>query len=390
MKTITSSPELKEQVAIVVVGYNRRLSMNRLLSSLLVAHYPSKSIPLVISIDCSMNEDIYDDARSFNWPYGEKYVIIQEQRLGLKNHILSCGDLTHYFKAIILLEDDVFVGNSFYKYAEKVIDYYYNDLRIGGFSLYQNEVMGQFPAVYLNDGSSVYLKQTPASWGECWTDVQWKLFRDWLESFSESSFSIIDMPNYMKAWKKAWSKYYMAYLIDTDRFFVFPHVSLTTCFGDAGEHSSSMSSIGQVNFLNGESSFTFRPFEQLVKYDIYGVNQDIFNWIGFEKGELCVDWYGANPNYNKSRYVLTPIKLDCPIIKTYGLMMRPIELNIKYKIAGDGLYLYDTQGKSVTTEGKELPVSMAHYYLRFFKRNLVLKYIYDIIKNSLYKKITRK
>lgn len=41
----------KEKVAIICVGYNRIKSMKRLLGSLLKAVYPSKDIPLVISVD---------------------------------------------------------------------------------------------------------------------------------------------------------------------------------------------------------------------------------------------------------------------------------------------------------------------------------------------------
>ena len=63
-------PVYRGTIAIVVVGYNRRDSMKRLLASLLKAIYPNQRIPLVISIDCSGNEDIYNDARTFVWPYG--------------------------------------------------------------------------------------------------------------------------------------------------------------------------------------------------------------------------------------------------------------------------------------------------------------------------------
>ena len=49
----------KDKVAIVVVGYNRIKSIRRLLNSLLVAKYPNDDVPLVISIDCSGDLELY-------------------------------------------------------------------------------------------------------------------------------------------------------------------------------------------------------------------------------------------------------------------------------------------------------------------------------------------
>ena len=132
--------EYKDKIAVVAVGYNRINSMKRLLNSLQNAKYPNNDIPLVISIDCSGDERLYEYVEQFPWEHGPKFVNIKKERLGLKNHILQCGDLTKYFKAIILLEDDIFVSEFFYDYAVKVVNFYYEDSRIGGISLYQIEV----------------------------------------------------------------------------------------------------------------------------------------------------------------------------------------------------------------------------------------------------------
>ena len=80
-----SNPDNKELFAIVSVGYNRLPSQKRLLEMLVKADYEGyKNVPLVISIDCSGDEDLYDFARHFEWPHGDKYVIIREERMGLK------------------------------------------------------------------------------------------------------------------------------------------------------------------------------------------------------------------------------------------------------------------------------------------------------------------
>lgn len=358
-----NSKDNKDKIAIVAIGYNRLTSMKRLLNSLQVAHYCHNDIPLVISIDASGDEELYSYVNAFEWKYGEKYVNIQKERLGLRNHIIQCGDLTKYFKAVIILEDDIYVSEYFYQYVEDAVAFYGGDNRVGGISLYQNEMKGSLPISFLLDGSDTYLKQSSASWGECWTSEQWENFKKWYDAFNDERFLEIDMPDYIKAWKKAWSKYYMAYLIDTNRYFVFPYISHTTCFVDAGEHSSFSSTIGQASILCGQKKYMFKSFEQMTRYDIYGINEAVYEWIGHSKHDLCVDWYGINSNFRHARYLLTTAKLKHPVIKSFGLLMHPIELNVKYRIEGKGIYLYDISSKQVNAVGKTRNIQTSFYFM---------------------------
>lgn len=365
----------KSKIAIVAVGYNRIRSMRRLLSSLTNAKYDHADIPLVISIDRSGDEELYKFVSEFEWIYGDKYVNIQDERLGLKNHIIQCGDLTQYFRAVVILEDDIFVSEYFYHYVEAAVDFYYDEDRIGGISLYQNEMDGSIPIYFMNDGSDTYLKMGAASWGECWTDLQWEEFKKWYSHFTDDRFQDMDIPEKIKNWKKAWSKYYKAYLVETGRYFVFPQISHTTCFGDAGEHSSNFSNMGQVNLLCGKPNYFFKKFDQMVRYDMYGTNESVFEWIGLSKSDLCVDFRCDKINIRKCRYILTPAILPYKVIKSFGLNMRPIELNVKYNIDGKDLFLYDT----ITGEGNAVgvgnPKNISNYYLRGYNYRYAASYV---------------
>ena len=366
----------KNAIAIVAVGYNRIHSMRRLLTSLTNAKYDHGGIPLIISIDCSGDTELYDYVRQFEWKQGPKYVNIQEERLGLKNHILQCGDLTKYFKAVIILEDDIFVSEYFYQYVEKAVGFYYEEDRIGGISLYQNEMDGTLPLCYMNDGSDTYLKMAAASWGECWTDRQWKQFKEWYSNFTDDRFSNLDMPEKMKKWAKAWSKYYKAYLTETNRYFVFPQVSHTTCFVDSGEHSSFSSNIGQANLLCGMPHYYFKPFDEMIRYDTYGTNEMVYQWLEMSRNELCVDFECNKINIRKCRYILTPAILPCKVVRSFGLTMRPVELNIKYNIEGNELFLYDTIDGSVNAASVGNPGTISNYYLRGYDVRLAAKYVF--------------
>ena len=382
-----SSTDNKKRIAVVVVGYNRIESMRRLLQSLTNANYDHGDIPLVISIDSSGDEALYEYVKEFEWPHGLKYVNIQDERLGLKKHIIQCGDLTQFFKAIILLEDDIFVSEYFYQYVEKVVDFYYDEERIGGISLYQNEMGPSFPVMFMNDGSATYLKAGAASWGECWTDRQWARFKQWYTQFSDEHFKEIDMPEMVKRWPKAWSKYYMAYLVETGRYFVFPYISHTTCFGDEGEHSTSFSNLGQANLLCGRPQYYFKPFEEMVRYDSYGTNESIYEWIGLSREELCVDFRCNKININHCRFILTPAILPLKVIRSYGLKMRPMELNVKYNIGGAELFLYDTIDGNANAASVGNPSSISNYYLRGYNVRAASKYVFRYYFNSIKHKL---
>lgn len=79
-------------IAIVVVSYNRPTSLNRLLTSLSLAYYPTKSIELIISIDYSGSNDCSEIASNYVWGHGIKYVVSHDVKLGLRKHIISVGN----------------------------------------------------------------------------------------------------------------------------------------------------------------------------------------------------------------------------------------------------------------------------------------------------------
>lgn len=369
------NPNNKDKVAIICVGFNRIKSLTRLLNSLLKAHFPSSDIPLIISIDCSGDENLYDYVRSFEWPFGEKFVNIQKERLGLKEHIFKCGDLSKYFKGIILLEDDLFVSPYFYDYVIKALEYYGADRRIAQISLYKNETNGYvgLPLAHIMNKYDTLLMQDVSTWGECWNYAMWKEFREWLDCHTEEDVQSLDMPITIKRWTKAWSKYYNAYVVDTGKYVVYPVVSVTTNFSDAGVHGGDNNSLVQVNLLDGPKKYQFGDYQELEKYDIFYNNTKIYEWLGIGEEDLNLDLYGFHPNIKSKRYILSTKKLNFKIVKSFALNMRPIELNIKYGISGKGIYLYDTEFQTNADYPKSYPLSLINYYLQGFSHSQLIQ-----------------
>lgn len=386
-------PVQKDKIAIVVVGYNRLKSLNRLLCSLVDAHYGSIDIPLVISIDCSGDTELYRFVQAFHWPHGEKYVNIQEKRLGLKAHIYQCGDLTKYFKGIILLEDDLFVSPYFYQYVCQVLSKYGDDERIAQISLYKNETNGYvgFPFDVVQNGSDVFLMQATSTWGQCWNEKMWTAFTEWRDQCcTEALITGLDMPDIIKRWERAWSKYFNSYIVAKDKYVVYPNVSLTTNFSDAGEHGDTNNSIVQVNLLQGSKEYYLKPLEELERYNIWGCNENIYQWLGLKKEECCLDVYGFRDIAScDKKYIVSTKVLGYPVKHSFALNMRPIELNIKYNIKGDGIFVYEREeGKASTTS--RYTDDIIPYFLRGIRITLLLRHVLICCKNRMLKYVSKK
>ncbi|MDF2668785.1 MAG: family 2 glycosyl transferase, partial [Paenibacillus sp.] len=232
-----------KELAIVVVAYNRRHALERCLRALSHANYPHNKVKLVISIDgCASNHDVVEAARSFSWKHGDKEVIYQKQNLGLRQHIMQCGNLSHKYGSIILLEDDIYVSPDFYSYALQASHYYKNNCRIAGISLYSprfNET-SKLPFEPLQGKYDVFFSQLPTSWGQVWTSRQWGSYTKWYKSQSASSidnFNHPSIPGSVKRWPStSWKKYYAKYMLEQNQYFVYPYDSLSTNFGDPGIH----------------------------------------------------------------------------------------------------------------------------------------------------------
>ena len=157
----------KGVIAVIVVGYNRPGSLKRILQSLAKADYNYTDITLHISIDHSGNEEVVDIAKMFEWKYGEKKVMYHPERLGLRRHIISCGDLTEEYGAVMILEDDLYVSPDYYNYAMQALEKYGDCPQIAGISLNTRKELleSPYPFYPLHTGYDVYFQQFASSCG---------------------------------------------------------------------------------------------------------------------------------------------------------------------------------------------------------------------------------
>ncbi|MEM9022215.1 MAG: glycosyltransferase family A protein, partial [Bacteroidota bacterium] len=199
--------------ALIVIAYNRPQSLQRLLDSLAVAHYPDREVSLTISIDQSTVAEVEQAARHFNWPHGPKTVNMQDQHQGLKEHVLACGDLITEGGSAILLEDDLLVSPYFYHYAREALSAYQDEPRIGGISLYRYDFAENGLVPFSPIANDAHFIQVAASWGQAWTHQQWQDFRQWLAR-PEQRLETTQLPEYLRAWgPNSWKARFTEYLM---------------------------------------------------------------------------------------------------------------------------------------------------------------------------------
>lgn len=331
-------------IPIVVIAYNRTYSLMRLLTSLNKSRYDSKNVTLIISIDKSSTNLVFDLATNFQWNYGEKIVIHHEENLGLRRHVLSCGNFLEKYEAIIVLEDDVVVSPVFYSYSKACALKYGANLDVAGISLYNYNINPHTMSLFfpIKNEFDVYLIQYAPSWGQVWLKKQWFEFMRWYDKNSIEFDYQPHLPDLICSWpKNSWLKYHIRYAIEKDKYFVYPYTSLSTNCGDEGEHLNSKTSFYQVPLQIGGKYQYNLPSElnKLITYDSFFENIFI---LDVYKNEICIDLYGTKNSSFGKRYWLTTKSQKFKIIDNYGLSFRPIEYNVIINNRGNDVFLYDT------------------------------------------------
>jgi hypothetical protein len=383
---------MKYTPAIIVAAFNRPESLKRVLASLLNAKNVS-DVTLIISIDnkAPHNLNVKEVAETFNWPYGTKEVIYQEEHLGLRKHILKCGDLSEKYGSIIILEDDLLVSPFFYDYTVKALEYYDSDDNIAGISLYSQpkEDISEFPFMPLSDGSDVCFIQFPSSWGQAWSKKHWQGFKEWLGK--NPTIPDIAISDYVVNWpQSSWKKFYAAYLIDCKKFFVFPRASLTTNFNDPGTHFKlNVNHDGQAPLLVIEKDFLFCDLDksQCVYDSFLELKADRFhNWPEQLKSlDFELDLYGnKNQKTIRASYVITSNQTRNPI-SSYRRALKPHENNIIMGLEGQDFHLCKSEDITIVKRSIKKRIADYRYFYSRYLNGPKISIYYSLSRKKWFK-----
>jgi hypothetical protein len=335
---------------IIIPAYRRGNSLFRLLESINTAHFPSKDIRLIISIEKNATKDVLKVAEKFIFNSGIKEIVQHKTQLGLKNHILWCGNQTANYGSVIVLEDDLIVDSNFYNYAFKSSKFYGDNDSIAGISLYAptlNEYSGQsfYP---MRSKYSTYFINSPSSWGQLWTYKMWGCFITWYNKNGKCSLQDFKIPEKIKAWPdSSWKKYQAAYLASHNKYYVYPYQSYSThCADEGGTHIPVGTNIFQVPLgLHSldDDNFCFQDFSpNSILYDsYYEISAKLLSgYLGVSSQQLEVDLQGIKPSKTISnKYIISQKPIASPL-KIFSSNLLPIENNIIFKATPKGPFIY--------------------------------------------------
>ena len=336
------------KLAIIAIGYNRHIAFAYMLNSLLKIKTDRRDIHLVLTIEGEASEEVKQVAEQFQWPFGEKHIVYQEHKLGLRNHFIWVGDQTEIYDNVIFMEDDLSVSPYIIDVAEQLINAYGDDERVAGGAFY-SPLVCEFTSQRfypINDGGDTYFFQHPY-WGNLWQKDKWKQFREWYKTYSRNE-SIL--PKYVRGWKTTSFKVvYIQYLIEMGRYIVFTRESYVNNMGFAGLHNKSGGkqhnqyggNTYQVPFVIGNKSLYCKSFDDSVS--IYDANFEIEDFA-LKRANSKLKEYEFDVDLNKTgdikehEIVLTFGTSTRPIMSFHG-GMKPYELAVATDQEGEGIVL---------------------------------------------------
>lgn len=358
--------------AIVVIGFNRPHSILRLLNSISRARFTSDTdVPLIISIDFSDTDRGRETklvAEEFDWTHGPKRLIFHDSNLGLRKHVLTCGDLSSDYGSIIMLEDDLTVGPEFYNFTTSALAFADKKTKIAGISLYthQSNFIRRLPFIPVHDGYDNFYLQIASSWGQAWTARQWTSFRNWYDSLSTDIITA-DANIPPKAIKKvhktvvgwpdcSWLKFFITYVVLHDKYFLYPRASHTTNHSCSGTNVLAASHVWQVPLSVRDYTYKFSALsESLAVYDSYfEIDSKKLQQLIPELSEydIEVDLYGSKDLSECSKeFVVTSRRCDSPL-KSFSIGLKPIELNLQCQCDADAGMLSLAKSDSIFHKSK--------------------------------------
>lgn len=336
--------------AVIIVAYNRPVETIRLLNSVKNAFYPKdKSVDLVLSVDKGEKQDeIVAACKDFKWKNGEYKIIKRSEKMGLRPHILSCGEMTAEYDGIILLEDDLIVSPNFYLYASLAMKFYDGDDRVAQISLYSyavNEFCSR-PFYPQPNEYDVYAMKVTQSWGQCWTRRMWAGFAASKYYGMATVPKRRDLPGNINNWKEnSWKKNFTNYIVDQNKYVIYPYRSFTSNYTVAGEHCKLDVPDYHVVLQGGKKdSYAFAPLDRCVVYDQFFEREGL-NLDKYANKRVCVDLYASKTDFEGYDILISTNPKPYLLLDSYKLELKPHEMNLVYPAKGSDIFVYDLSVK---------------------------------------------
>ena len=186
--------ENNTDLRIIVLTYNRFLSLRRLLHSLNNAHYFNDKIVIDIWLDRSTNGEVdnktLEEALNFQFDKGVRNVFIHKHHVGIYGQWMGTWQPNYQTQEIaVIFEDDTSVSPWFYRYLRLVHRQYSDRDEINGFALQVNVKHGSASGqLNVSTNNVVFLYPVIGTSGFSPKRNNWIRFRTWYKIMSKEPF----------------------------------------------------------------------------------------------------------------------------------------------------------------------------------------------------------
>lgn len=354
--------------AIVIPVFQRVALLKELLQSLEKADYPEGNVPLIFKAHLGVADDVWSLVKEYEWPYGQKECVRDEENLGLDQNILSCGDLTNQYDWVIILEDDSYASPRFYQYVLDAIKQQGTSHKLAQISLYRYQYLPitGLPHHLLDESGDGYYLQKTSTRGQAFSKPQWSGFKEWLKANEHSQ---PPLPSYIAAYgKHNWEYLHNAYIISNDLFVLHPKHSVITNQGPVGTHHRTTIDAGlfQTPLTWQKRSFQFLSFEEsILAYDAY------FEWLPEKASSFLpkslssqafdMDLHGTKPLDVLTSPTLFTSKTSKAPIKSYDGGLKPLEYNLIQEKSGS-FFCYSERKSIVKNSKRDFKQKAMQYF----------------------------
>lgn len=252
--------ESEYEFLIIVFGWKRKDSLERLMKSLLAADYLNQYVKLQFHIEFGPSEEVRELIEKLRWPHGKKTVVWRKERFGLKKMVINAWNATDDKEFAFFFEDDIEVHPQFFKFTfealkqaeisgnSDLVGIALNTPRYDEINL-RHSIWG--PAREIGNEAELFYFQLPCSWGALYFPWKWREFLNYYHK--HRGFEIVPKTS-VNRWKQSWKKYYIEMMVLKGYVMLYPSLprqeSLVVHHREEGEHTGKISAHGLAKVVD--------------------------------------------------------------------------------------------------------------------------------------------
>ena len=257
---VVSIDQKEFEFVVIVFGWRRKESLERLVNSLKRSDYLGKTVQLQFHIEFEPSEAVKEYVESVKWPFGTKLIIWRKEKFGLERMVVESWDGKKDNEFAFFFEDDIEVNEKYFEFAIEALnrkELIENESVIGvALNTPRYDEVGTEHSIWLpeyeigSSNSKLFLFQQPCSWGALYFPWKWREYLAYYQkrrryggsdSANNAEGVKIIPKSCVVGWKRSWKKYFMEMMLLKGYVMIYPSLpnqaSLSVHHREEGEHT---------------------------------------------------------------------------------------------------------------------------------------------------------